>query len=53
VLYGGSVTAESAGDYLSLAGINGLLIGMASLEANTFSTIIEKAHKKAKAINKK
>lgn len=53
VLYGGSVTAESAGDYLSLAGINGLLIGMASLEANTFSAIIEKAHKKAKAINKK
>jgi triosephosphate isomerase len=44
VLYGGSVTPDSAADYLSLPGVDGLLVGAASLNANTFSEIIKKAH---------
>lgn len=43
ILYGGSVTAESAASYLSLSGVDGLLIGGASLDAMAFSDIIEKA----------
>lgn len=45
ILYGGSVTADSAADYLALPGIDGLLIGAASLDAQVFSEIIKKAHK--------
>lgn len=45
VLYGGSVTADSAADYLALPGIDGLLIGGASLNANSFNEIVKKAHK--------
>lgn len=45
ILYGGSVTADSASDYLNLEGIDGLLVGGASLDANIFSKIVEKAHK--------
>lgn len=45
ILYGGSVNGESAADYLAINGIDGLLIGGASLDANVFSDIIEKAHK--------
>lgn len=45
VLYGGSVSLESASDYLSLIDIDGLLIGGASLDAHTFSEIVKKAHK--------
>jgi len=45
VLYGGSVTPDSAGGYLSLPGVDGLLVGAASLDANLFSGIIKKAHK--------
>lgn len=44
VIYGGSVTAASAADYLTLEDIDGLLVGGASLEAHEFSKIIEKAH---------
>ena len=45
VLYGGSVTAESASDYLVLPDVDGLLVGGASLDAHAFSDIIKKAHK--------
>lgn len=45
VLYGGSVTADSAADYLAINGVDGLLIGGASLDAHAFSEIIKKAHK--------
>jgi len=45
ILYGGSVTVDSAADYLALPGIDGLLVGAASLEAHVFSKIVEKAHK--------
>jgi len=44
VLYGGSVTPDNAGDYLSIKGVDGLLIGGASLNANDFAAIAEKAH---------
>lgn len=45
VLYGGSVTAESAADYLALPGVDGLFIGASSLNANVFNEIVKKAHK--------
>ena len=44
VLYGGSVTADSAASYLALPDVDGLLIGGASLEAHSFVDIIEKAY---------
>ncbi len=43
ILYGGSVSSESAGDYLSLPEVDGLLLGGASLDANVFADIVEKA----------
>lgn len=48
VLYGGSVTADSAADYLALQDIDGLLVGGASLDEHAFSTIVEKAYKSVK-----
>lgn len=45
VLYGGSVKAESAASYLELDGVDGLLVGGASLDAQAFGSIAEKAHK--------
>jgi triosephosphate isomerase len=36
VLYGGSVKAENAGDILSIAGVDGALVGGASLSAAGF-----------------
>ena len=47
VLYGGSVTADSASDYLNIHGIDGLLIGGASLKLHEFSSIVDKAYKAA------
>lgn len=44
VLYGGSVSISNAGDYLATEGIDGLLIGGASLDAHTFSSIVARAH---------
>jgi len=44
ILYGGSVTADSAADYLATEGVDGLLIGGASLDAHAFSDIVKKAH---------
>lgn len=48
ILYGGSVNADNAGDYLSIDGIDGLLVGGASLQADSFASIAEKAHQKVK-----
>jgi triosephosphate isomerase len=45
ILYGGSVTADSAADYLAVEGVNGLLVGGASLDARAFSEIVKQAHK--------
>lgn len=44
VLYGGSVTPESVSDYLSLDGVDGLVVGTDSLNSNSFNEIIKKAH---------
>ena len=44
VLYGGSVTADSAADYLALKDVDGLLIGGASMDAHAFTEIVKKAH---------
>ena len=43
VLYGGSVNSETAGGYLDIDGIDGLLIGGASLIADSFCAIVETA----------
>lgn len=44
ILYGGSVDAHNAGSYVKADGIDGLLVGGASLKAPVFSDIIESAH---------
>ena len=43
VLFGGSVGAENAGGYLTVPGVNGLLVGGASLHLGEFTDIIEVA----------
>lgn len=45
VLYGGSVTGDNAASYLATPGIDGLLIGGASLNVHTFAAIVDQAHK--------
>ncbi|HEX6258162.1 MAG TPA: triose-phosphate isomerase [Candidatus Saccharimonadales bacterium] len=47
ILYGGSVDAHNAADYLAIPGIEGLLVGGASLQAETFTAITNAAHKKS------
>lgn len=47
VLYGGSVTVDNAMSYLTAEGVDGLLIGGASLEVRSFADIIAKAQKTA------
>lgn len=53
VLYGGSVTKDSAAGYLAIDGVDGLLIGGASLDADVFAAIIEKAHNKSATVPQK
>ncbi len=43
ILFGGSVNASNAGAYLTVPGVNGLLIGGSSLILNEFTDIIETA----------
>ena len=43
VLYGGSVKAENAAEILKIAGVGGLLVGGASLDATAFGTILRAA----------
>lgn len=43
VLYGGSVSADNAADYLAESSVCGLLIGSASLKTSSFNGIIESA----------
>lgn len=45
ILYGGSVTSDSALSYLKTEGIDGLLVGGASLSVPSFASIAESAHK--------
>lgn len=44
LLYGGSVTPSTASGILKTKGVDGLLVGGASLHVNQFSEIIEVAH---------
>lgn len=48
VLYGGSVNADNAPTYLAARGVDGLLIGGASLKIDEFSKIVEQAHEETK-----
>ena len=41
ILYGGSVTAKNSSDYIKKAGMNGLLVGGASLNASEFIRIVK------------
>ncbi len=43
VLYGGSVSAKSAPDIFSVAGVDGVLVGGASLEGSSFRKIVQAA----------
>lgn len=45
VVYGGSVNIDNAESYLNIDGVDGLLIGGASLDAHQFSEIVDKAYK--------
>lgn len=47
VLYGGSVTADDAGAFLVAEGVDGLLVGGASLNAESFTRIVARAHQLA------
>ena len=49
VLYGGSVTKESADAYVALDGVDGLLVGGASLKSHDFAAIVASAHRKSDA----
>ena len=42
VIYGGSITKDSAADYLKIPEIDGLMLGKVSLVANDFAEIVEK-----------
>lgn len=44
VLYGGSVNVSNAADYLAVKGVDGFLIGGASLSSHDFTDIVKKAH---------
>ena len=48
VLYGGSVSSQNAADYLATHGVDGLLIGGASLKSKEFEAIIEAAFQTGK-----
>jgi triosephosphate isomerase len=45
ILYGGSVTTETASSFLETGGVDGLLIGRASQDANSFFEIIKECYK--------
>jgi triosephosphate isomerase len=43
ILYGGSVTAENIAEFMSCEGIDGALVGGASLKVDSFAGIVEGA----------
>jgi len=45
ILYGASVNVDNVVSFLNIPGVNGLLVGGASLVAHDFNEIIKKAHK--------
>lgn len=48
VLYGGSVTADNTEVFMAVDGVDGLLVGGSSLNADEFASIVEKAHNSRK-----
>lgn len=50
ILYGGSVTADIASGFLTAQGINGLLVGGASLNYHQFTNIVDAAYRTAHGI---
>lgn len=48
VLYGGSSNAENATGFLAVDGVDGFLVGGASLKADEFASMVEKAHNASK-----
>mgnify|MGYP004417259146 CR=1 FL=1 len=46
ILYGGSVSPDNAAAYLDTEGVDGLLIGGASIKQQAFTTIVDLAHKR-------
>lgn len=52
VLYGGSVNADNATGYLDTHGVDGLLVGGASLKPEQFAAICDAAHTASKADKK-
>lgn len=48
VLYGGSATADNVAGFLEVEGVDGFLVGGASLKADEFASIVEKAHNDSK-----
>lgn len=53
VLYGGSVNIHNAAGFLGAKGVDGLLIGGASLDKQAFSQIVEAAHAGSKQVKVK
>lgn len=47
IIYGASVNADNAADFLAVEGIDGLLPGGASLNLSVFNQLVELAHKSA------
>jgi triosephosphate isomerase len=43
ILYGGSVTADNIAEFMSADGIDGALVGGASLKVDAFAAIVEEA----------
>jgi len=41
IIYGGAVTEKNANDFLSIPGLNGLFLGSASLDAESFARVCE------------
>jgi triosephosphate isomerase len=41
IVYGGSVNEKGAGDFLKNGGVDGLLVGRASLDAKKFGAIVK------------
>jgi triosephosphate isomerase len=50
ILYGGSVTADSAKEICAVPGVDGLLVGGASLDGKSFRRIVEAAAAQASAV---
>lgn len=48
ILYGGSVNADNAASFMKLEGVDGFLVGGASLDEVAFSSIVEKAYASTK-----